>query len=39
MPGFDYSGWQGFFMPKDTPQGDRRQDARRNDQGRGIRPK
>ena len=20
IPGFDYSGWQGFFMPKDTPR-------------------
>jgi tripartite-type tricarboxylate transporter receptor subunit TctC len=20
VPGFDYSGWQGFFMPKDTPR-------------------
>jgi tripartite-type tricarboxylate transporter receptor subunit TctC len=20
VPGFDYSGWQGFFMPKDTPK-------------------
>ena len=20
IPGFDYSGWQGFFLPKDTPK-------------------
>jgi len=21
IPGFDYSGWQGFFLPKNTPRG------------------